>query len=121
MCTAWQIDIDQRIGGCEAFPRRGGGAVAIDDPRVAAQQRGMRRKELLARDLACCRVLDQVERVERQPGDLGQAPRQRGFAAARIAEHRHPLHRVSTKGHNRRCVSRRLPIRSRHGFRRGDW
>jgi hypothetical protein len=88
-----QVDVNQRVGGREPLPSRGDTAKAIDDPIVSAEEVCVFAQVLLARNLSATRlVLDSIERVQREPGDLRQATGQRRLAAAGIAEHRHLSH-----------------------------
>ena len=50
MHQEWQIDVDQRIGGSESFPRESRTAKTIDDPLILAQQIGVRLQELVLGD-----------------------------------------------------------------------
>jgi hypothetical protein len=88
-----QVDVDQRVGGGESLPRGGDGAEAVDDPRVPADEIGVDGQVLVVRHRRSTRPeLDHVDHVQREPGELGQAPGQRGLAAARVAEDRDPSH-----------------------------
>jgi hypothetical protein len=39
-----QIDVDERVGACEALPCERRAAVAVDDPFVLSQEVGVRRE-----------------------------------------------------------------------------
>jgi len=88
-----EVEIDQGVGDREPLPRRGDGAEPIDDPLVAAEEIGVGPQVLVVRHRgSACLELHHVDDVERQSGQRGQPPRQRGLATACVAEDRHPSH-----------------------------
>src|SRR5262245_9497143 len=90
-----QVDVHERVGRREALPRGSDTAKTIDDPLVSAEEVGVDLQVLLVGNLAPARSeLDRVQRVERQPCYLGEAPGERGLPATRVAEHRDLPHAV---------------------------
>lgn len=89
----WEIDVDQRISGSESLPCGRHAPESIDDPPLIFQQSGMDLQIFGVRDfLTAWPVLEGIDGMERQTGDVRQRFRQRGFATTGIAEHRYPLH-----------------------------
>src|SRR5262249_20889241 len=96
-----QVDVNQCVGHRKPLPCRCHAAIAVDYPLITAQDVSMEVQVLRFRELAAVLLLwpisafselDYIQCIQRQTRYLRQAPRQRGLAAAGIAEHGNLFH-----------------------------
>src|SRR5712671_4774724 len=87
-----QVDVNERIGCSEPLPGQRDTVKAINDTLIPVEEirvypHILVMRDRVARQVIALRVLDDIDRIQRQPRYRRQPPGQRRLAATGIAEH----------------------------------